>query len=309
MELKLRTELPASLEDVPASALLDELGGPTLFDLRQPGRAPLFVSVLLHGNEDSGWNAVRRLRPRLAEASALVFVGNVEAARARRRSLPGRVDFNRVWEGGDTPEAAVAGEVADFAAAARPRLAVDVHNNTGENPPYAVLARTDPPTLALARAFSERAMLATQPRGFQTRRFARFCPAVTVEVGTVRDPASTERAADFLARLLDGAPPERDGATLSLFVTAARVTLDPDAELEPEMQRYNFRPAPAGTALTRSGGLTAWADDGSDASGEFFTLQDGAAVLKRPTVLAMYTGDPESARLDCLCYFLEPIEP
>jgi hypothetical protein len=46
--------IPQGFLDCPASRLVDVLPGPTLLDL--PGRdpRPLFVSALLHGNEDSG---------------------------------------------------------------------------------------------------------------------------------------------------------------------------------------------------------------------------------------------------------------
>ena len=181
------------LGDVPASALADELGGPTLFDLRKGDRRPLYVSALLHGNEVSGWDAVRSLLDRFRETSSMLFLGNLEAARHDVRALPGQADFNRVWEGGSTTEAAVAADVTARVAAANPYLALDIHNNTGRNPPYSVICQADPKTLGFAGAFAKRALLATQPGGFQTRRFTRFCTAVTIEVGTPDDPESTTR--------------------------------------------------------------------------------------------------------------------
>ena len=313
MTLDIVNALPASLADVPATALAEELGNPTLFDLRKPDRRPLFVSVLAHGNEISGWDAVRSLIDEIRDASVMLFLGNIEAARHGVRALPGRVDFNRVWGGGDTPEASLAAEVTDYAAAAEPYLAVDIHNNTGVNPPYSVICRTDHRTLEFAGAFAERALLANQPDGFQTRRFAGFCTAITVEVGMPDDPVSTVRATRFLARLLANTPEPPDDAyrpeSLALFKTVARVTVADCTVIEPETQRFNFRRAPVGTALTRSGALAARAADGGDIGSEYFTTDSGAAVLKRPTTIAMYTGDLESARRDCLCYFLEPIAP
>lgn len=311
MKLSVERALPVSLAGLPATALVNELGGPTLFDLRKPNQPPLFVSVLLHGNETSGWDAVRALFAQVADASMLLFLGNLEAAARGVRALPGRADFNRVWGQGDSPEAGVAAEVTAYVEAARPRMALDIHNTTGENPPYSAICRSDPETLAFAGAFSTRALLATQPHGFQTRRFAQFCTAMTIEVGTPDDPTSTTRASAFLKILLaNGAHPPTGGqfpASLSLFETVARVTLADGAVLDPDMQRFNFRTAPAGTALTRSGGLHATAADDSDLAGEYFGTNNGLAVLKRPTMLAMYTGEEEAARRDCLCYFLEPV--
>ena len=311
MQLTVERTLPTALAHLPATALADELGGPTLFDLRKPSRPPLFVSVLVHGNEISGWDAVRALFAEITEASTLLFLGNLEAAARGVRALPGRVDFNRVWEQGESTEAGVAAEVTDYVEAARPCMALDIHNTTGENPPYSVICRSDPATLAFAGAFSTRALLATQPHGFQTRRFAQFCTAMTVEVGTPGDPAGTSRAKAFLETLLaSGGQPPNAGQlpeSLSLYETVARVTLADGAVLDPDMQRFNFRTVAAGTALTRSGGLHATAADDRDLGGEYFGTNNGLAVLKRPTILAMYTGEEEAARRDCLCYFLEPV--
>ncbi len=305
-KLTVMAELPAPVAALPAPALACELGGPTLFDLRKEGEPPLFISVLLHGNEVSGWDAVRRLAPRIREASALLFVGNVAAASAGLRTLPERVDFNRVWEGGRTAEAVLANVVVDIVAAAKPRLAVDVHNNTGRNPPYAVACRTDSRTLALAGTFSPRVLLATQPHGFQTRRLARVCTAVTVEVGTPDDPSSTARATAFLAKVL-AATPTRMPASLSLLETVARVTLDEHAAIVQEAQEFNFRTAPPGTMLASGGALSAWDEDGRDVSANYLVVKDGATMLKRPTALAMYTGDIHAARQDCLCYLLKAL--
>ena len=313
MHLNIANALPDSLGDVPANALADELGGPTLFDLRRGDRSPLFVSVLVHGNEVSGWDAVRELLDEFRQTSSLLFLGNLEAARHDVRALPGRADFNRVWEGGDSTEAAVAREVTAFVAAAKPYLALDIHNNTGRNPPYSVICRADPATLGFAEGFAERALLASQPDGFQTRRFSRFCTAITVEAGTPDDPESTTRSRDFLARIFASNPdPPRSAlgpGKLSLFETVARVTVTDCTVIEPAMQRFNFRDAPAGTPLTRSGMLNARSADGSDIGDRYFAPDNGMAVLTRPTTLAMYTADLESARRDCLCYFLEPFDP
>ena len=305
--LNVRDSLPPSIAQLPAPALADALGGPTLFDLRKPDVPPLFVSVLLHGNETSGWDAVRRLVDKISAASLLLFVGNVEAARRDVRSVPDGPDFNRVWGGGDTREAAIADEVTAFVAAARPYLAVDVHNNTGHNPPYAVVTDTCPQTLSVARAFARRALLTAQPDGFLSRRFADFCTAVTVEVGMPRDAESTERATSFLSRLLTSATaPDDDPDDLALFETTARVLLADGAVIEPTVQRFNFRSAPAGTALTRSGPLVAEDAGGDDVTDAYLAHENGAMVLKRDTHVAMYTGSEESARLDCLCYLLQP---
>src|SRR5690625_7341563 len=61
MESFISEHLPDGLLALPAERLHEKLDGPKLFHL--PGRVkqPLVVSVLQHGNEISGWDAVRHL--------------------------------------------------------------------------------------------------------------------------------------------------------------------------------------------------------------------------------------------------------
>lgn len=304
--LRVRHSFPTAAAELPATRLADALGGPTLFDLRKSGRAPLFISVLLHGNETSGWDAVRELHDDLNNASVLLFVGNVAAARDRVRRLPDAADYNRIWNGYDGAEAALANAVTKYAREANPYLAVDIHNNTGDNPPYAVITDTRAATLAVARAFARQALIGTQPDGILSRRLSDFCTALTVEVGTPSDPHSTPRARCFLKRLLREAKlPPHPPADLALFKTTARLHLTDAAELDPAMQRFNFRPVPPGTALTRRGTLRALDESGRDVTDVYLADRHGATVMRQRRHVAMYTGSAQSARQDCLCYVLQ----
>jgi hypothetical protein len=56
--------LPPGLLDLDATELHAALGGPTLIHLDGRRGPALFVSVLLHGNETTGWDAVRGLLQR-----------------------------------------------------------------------------------------------------------------------------------------------------------------------------------------------------------------------------------------------------
>ncbi len=103
LRLNIVDGFPEPLLELPARELWRHLAGPTLF--RIPGRhgQPLFVSVLLHGNEDTGWQAIQsvlaRHLKRPLNRSLLLFVGNLEAAKANVRTLPSQTDYNRVWPG------------------------------------------------------------------------------------------------------------------------------------------------------------------------------------------------------------------
>ena len=77
--------IPDGLLELPVERLHEMLDGPTLIHL--PGRheRPLFVSVLLHGNEDTGWEAMRVLLRTYAQKelprALSLFIGNVEVCR------------------------------------------------------------------------------------------------------------------------------------------------------------------------------------------------------------------------------------
>ena len=103
--LKELDHIPAGLLELEATQLYSVLGGPTLIHL--PGRRPepLLVSVLMHGNETTGWEAVRLLlRPYVSGQEELpralsLFIGNVSAAAVGLRRLDAQPDYNRVWPG------------------------------------------------------------------------------------------------------------------------------------------------------------------------------------------------------------------
>ena len=187
--------LPAGLLDAEAADLQRILGAPTLMHL--PGRRPepLFLSVLLHGNEDTGFYAVREVLRRYRDTqlprALSVFFGNVAAAAQGLRHLDGQPDYNRVWPGADsdgTPEHAMMLQIVQDMQARKPFASIDVHNNTGLNPHYACVNRVDHRYLHLATLFARTVVYFTRPRGVQSLAFAPFCPAVTVECGQPGQP-------------------------------------------------------------------------------------------------------------------------
>ncbi|MDH5436708.1 MAG: peptidase M14, partial [Gammaproteobacteria bacterium] len=53
--------IPENLLTLHATELHQVLSGPTLIHLEGRQTQPVFVSVLLHGNEDTGWDAIKAL--------------------------------------------------------------------------------------------------------------------------------------------------------------------------------------------------------------------------------------------------------
>jgi succinylglutamate desuccinylase len=332
MTLRILDHLPEGLLERQARDLADVLGGPTLIRLSGAREPALLVSVLLHGNEDSGWNGLRRLLTDLGTLprSLILFIGNVEAAAASLRVLPHQQDFNRIWPDAPGPEGALARAVIEELAGVPLHAAIDLHNNTGHNPHYAVVTDLSPRNLGLAYLFSDKAVYVREPATVMTRVFAGRCPAVALELGPVGDPRCDDRAYDLVHRCLvqDGIP-DADLEGLQLFRTQVRVHVTDAAEfsfagdgtetplvLTGGVESVNFHLLPAGTefgaATAPLPGLLRVLDvEHNDVTERYFELRDGRILLKQAVVPAMYTLDPMVIRQDCLCYFMErlPLAP
>ncbi|HMM47069.1 MAG TPA: M14 family metallopeptidase [Thiobacillaceae bacterium] len=323
--------VPDGLLDRPASRLHEILSGPTLLHL--PGRRtpPLFVSVLLHGNEDTGWLAVQAVLRKLAGAelprALSLFIGNVDAARSGLRRLEGQPDYNRVWPGADEsegPEAAVMRQVVDEMRGRGVFASLDIHNNTGLNPHYACVNRLDPDFLHLATLFSRVVVYFIRPTGVQSAAFAELCPAVTVECGKPGTLESVTHATEFIEACLNlSAFPAHRVAPhdVDLFHTVATVkvpddatfgfgTPDADVNFIAELDHYNFRELASGEVLgtVRPGSaarLDVRDENGLDVGGQLFDYRDGRIALTQPLMPAMLTRDTRVIRQDCLCYLME----
>jgi len=323
--------LPDGLLDLQAHRLHEVLSGPTLIHL--PGRRaqPLFVAVLLHGNETTGWTAVRELlRGRLSAGlprALSLFIGNVAAARHGRRKLEGQLDHNRVWCPGEGPEHAMTGEVLAQMRARDVFAAVDIHNNTGRNPHYAIVNRLDNRYFRFATMFGRTVVYSVRPDNTCSVAFGRLCPALTLECGQPGADWGVEHVVDFLsgalhaAELPDAPVPEHD---MDLFHTVAILKVpqdrsfafgesEADIRFLPEVDRLNFRELERGTVLARrrpdSGAcLEAWDEHERDARDRYLVVEDDEIRLAVPAMPAMLTTQVEIVRMDCVCYLMERLD-
>jgi hypothetical protein len=325
--------VPPGLLDLPAARLGEVLPGPALIHLSGRRMPPLFVSVLLHGNEDTGWMAAQSVLKKYA-ASELpralsLFIGNIEAAGSGLRRLDGQPDYNRVWPGSEEShpaEQAMMKQVVDAMRARGVFASIDIHNNTGLNPHYACVNRLEPHFLHLATLFSRIVVYFIRPRGVQSAAFAELCPAVTVECGKPGTPGSVEHAAAFMEGCLHLSEfPAHPVAPhdVDLFHTVATVKVPasasfgfgaPDADIDfvPELDHYNFRELAGGDVWGRIrpgsvARLQALDESGEDVGERLFDYTRGGVTLRRRLMPAMLTRDERVIRQDCLCYLMERI--
>lgn len=334
LSLRERTDFPLSLLETDASGLHALLGGPTLFHLEGRREPALFVSVLMHGNETSGWDAIRRVLHGYLDGdrfdlprSLSLFVGNTAAAEAGLRHLTGQPDYNRVWPGSETSgtaEHALMKEVVDCMTDREIFASVDVHNNTGRNPHYACVNVLEHQSLHLASLFGRTVVYFVRPRGVASMAMAALGPSVTLECGKVGQQFGVDHAAEYLRACLQLAEiPAHPVANhdIELFHTVAVVRVPADTEFtfddSPAPVRFtrqldslNFRELPAGSLFAECDPLPALPLDVRDEEDHsvverYFTIEDGRLVTKTPVMPSMLTCDPTVIRQDCLCYLME----
>jgi len=327
-------EMPLTLLETSAEDLHDALGGPTLFHLRGNREPALFICVLMHGNETSGWDAVRKVLLDHLDSGGLrlprslsLFIGNTAAAKEGVRHLPEQPDFNRVWPGSEThgtPEHELMRTVMDNMADREIFASIDLHNNTGLNPHYACVNVLEHQSLHLASLFGRTVVYFVRPRGVASMAMAALGPSVTLECGKVGQIHGVDHATDYLRACLHlseipaHAVPSHD---IDLYHTVAVVRVPPELpfgfgdqsgpiSFPRDLDRMNFRELPVGSLIAECDGLAQQPLDVRDeqdrpVADQYFTLEDGRLVTRVPVMPSMLSCNPEVIRQDCLCYLME----
>lgn len=329
-------ELTPSEVAADVDAFLDSLPGACLFRRRGRAAGRRAVVGLLHGNEPSGLVAIHALlrRTEPPHADTLCMLGAVHAARTlpryAHRMLPNARDLNRCFAQPYVgQEGAVAHAMLETLRAFAPEGVVDLHNNSGHNPAYAVGTRLDAQRLGIAGLFTERYVYTTLRLGSLMEAIEDTFPIVTIECGRAKDPVADDVARQGLFRFVDApmlptrAPGDRD---LRLFGGLIRVQLAPglriafargprpdfDLTFDSDVDRHNFQPLAAGTpiAWVRRGGtwpVQAFDSEGREVSREWFAVEDGALTTLRPLMPMMMTTNPQIAVSDCLFYVVQEL--
>ncbi len=328
---KVFNEIPDGLLDVDSAGLLDLLGGPALIHLEGNRDDSLFVSVMLHGNEFTGLLAIQQILRKYIDRelprSLSIFIGNVAAAEQNLRALPGQPDFNRIWGYGDTPEHQMTHQVIESMRKRKVFAAVDVHNNTGKNPHFALICRHENDFYHLATLFGRTVVYTVKPDTTSTWAISDLCPAVTLECGLPGDQHGVEHAVEFIEACLhlshfpEHPLPEHDMDLyhlVSIIKIPSRYSFsfngeDTDLLFDEDLVLMNFSEVPEGKVFCRikegsDAFLEAWDEHGKDQSSEFFTRDGEEYKLKVPVMPSMLTDNEHVIRIDCLCYLMERID-
>ena len=295
-----------------------------------PGRrsAPLFVSVLLHGNEFTGLLAIQKLlrhyQGRDLPRAMSLFIGNVAAARFGLRRLDHQPDYNRIWANDNTPEHEAMRLVLDEMRQRHVMASIDIHNNTGQNPHYACINRLEHHFLHLAALFNRTVVYFTKPDGVQSAAFAKLCPAVTLECGRPGEPHGVEHAFQYLdaaINLLEFPSHPIAPGDIDLFHTVAIVKIPrdisfgfgdtaTDIQFVEDLDRLNFSELSPHTHLARTDPnkavrLEASNENGEEVSKQYFSFENHEIRTRVELMPSMLTLDSQVIRQDCLCYLME----
>jgi hypothetical protein len=329
--LTILTEVSDELLSKSASELYPFLPGPCLIHLDGHIKQPLFVSVLLHGNEFSGWEVIRQIlsnyKNQTLPRSLSILIGNIKAASAGKRKLDDQPDFNRVWDNTDSHEARLMQTVLQQMQKKNVFASIDIHNNTGFNPNYACINSLQPEFLHLARSFSRKIVYFIRPRGVQSLAFSNLCPAVTLECGQPGDQLGIEKAVHLVDKILN-LPAHENGelpaSDYDLFHTTAVIKIPDefsisfdgspaDIQFLQGIEKHNFEEIEADTVLADINPniqqpFHVIEESGKEIFSEVFQIADGKLLTNRLITPSMLTDNITIVRQDCLCYLMEPYQ-
>ena len=315
---------------------------PTIIHLQGKIKQPLFISVLLHANEDTGLFAIQALLERYQDKelprSISIFFGNMAAAKQGVRRLDGQPDYNRIWPGTELeecPEIKLMQEVVDSIAKLQPFASIDIHNNTGKNPHYGCINNLEKTSIHLASLFSRIVVYFKTPKGVQSMAMSKLCPSVTLECGKPHLANGIEHATDFLETVLHLEtlePHTNSKLDVDIYHTVARITIpkensftfanddfindknniENDIVFAENIDQINFTKLPENTVLghirpNSNANLVAWNDHEKDVTDDYFSVKGTELTLTKSLMPAMLTLDKKIIRQDCLCYLMENI--
>jgi len=332
LELNQIDSFPQELLEISIEKLYTLFPGPTLLHLQGKRPEPVFVSVLLHGNEGTGLHVIQRLLKKYQHSvlprSISILFGNTQAARYGKRVLDGQSDYNRVWPGTvepNTQETMVMRKIVNEMERRNVFASIDIHNNTGLNPHYSCINKLENCFLQLATLFGHTVVYFLTPKGVQSMAFSKFCPAVTLECGEPGSPSGTDHALDYVDAVLHLKYISNDPILpqdIKLFHTVARVQVPEDVTFsftdqnanilfKSELYKMNFSVIPADTCFgivnSNNARLFAFNDNEEELGEKLFYINNQQIKLTKPMMPAMLTLDEAVIRQDCFCYLMEQL--
>ncbi len=327
-QLEILQKIPQRFFDIDYRNIKQVFAKPTLLELTGAKKEPLFISILLHGNEYTGLLVMQQLLRKYQQQlprALFLFIGNVDAAAANKRCLPDQTDFNRAWPGTtlapDTTTRLMQ-DVMDYISRQPLFAAVDIHNNTGTNPHYGCITDIRKENQYICSLFNHIAFVFHYPKGVSTGAFDGICPAVTLETGKPGEPHGVQHTIDLVDALLHlDHFPDKDIAKhdLQLVASFATVLIKPEVNFSfgksanadllfaEDFELKNFTEITPDQVFAQSfveNPFIIKDQQGMDITNKIIRREGNNIFLNRTLMPAMITRNQEIIRQDCLCYLL-----
>lgn len=336
--LTILDHIPSAFLSISHREIKELFDTPTLIHLKGEKNPALFISILLHGNEYSGLQIMQEILKKYQTTDGYklprgiwLFIGNVDAAQMGVRLRDGQIDFNRAWPGTPEPNSDTAiliQEVMDRITQDELFASIDLHNNTGQNPPYGCISVVNEKNKYLSSFFNHIAMVFQSPKGVSTMAFDDICPAITLECSTPGNVPAIKRAFELIDDLMhmDHFPekplPAHD---LQLVKNSATIKINADVTFCFEDEEYsdtfgydlilvknfdhhNFTRLEKNEIFAYSKVAKPFlvlSPDDQDITEEIIQNDNGKISLKKALMPAMISMDKKIVLQDCLCYLLE----
>lgn len=299
--------------------------------LHIPGKIkpPLFISTLLHGNEWTGFHAlqefIRKNDQNFFPRETYILLGNLPAAEKKVRFLEGQQDYNRIWP--EKAEYEWTEKVLDIVKQDALFATIDIHNNTGRSPHYAIVSKHDNQHYNLANLFSKNVIYLESPPTAMSIHMSDHCPSLALECGLSDHRGVLGYLVEFLEsvyRMHEISYREPAQHDMCLFETLASMHVPQDASFTVQgdktpadisilegIVKHNFVECPVGTPLAKS------------PSGKLFDLQstylqsrstekllkidDGHIVTQDMLVPCMLTEQRDAILKDCFGYLMKRV--
>ncbi len=336
--LTILDHIPSAFLSISHREIKELFDTPTLIHLKGEKDPALFISILLHGNEYSGLQIMQEILKKYQTTDGYklprgiwLFIGNVDAAQMGVRLRDGQIDFNRAWPGTPEPDSDTAiliQKVMDRITQDELFASIDLHNNTGQNPPYGCISVVNEKNKYLSSFFNHIAMVFQSPKGVSTMAFDDICPAITLECSTPGNIPAIKRAFELIDDLMhmDHFPekplPAHD---LQLVKNSATIKINTDVTFCFEDEEYsdtfgydltlvknfdhhNFTRLEKNEIFAYSKVAKPFlvlSPDDQDITEEIIQNDNGKISLKKALMPAMISMDKKIVLQDCLCYLLE----
>ena len=334
MKFVVLNSLPDEFFTTHPTLLYKIFDGPTLVHLDYGHDQTIFISIMLHGNEHSGYYALRdflnsyKLTGKSPSKNISLLIGNVQAAKENARFLDGQKDFNRIWSDGDSEEERWAQKIYQEMASKNLFAAIDLHNNTGKNPEYSAICNLELNTLRLASLFDGDILYFTDPKEVFTNYFSTLSPTLTVEAGRSGEEKGIQKIIELLTKIFDLHSfdeidnKEKILKEKKLFESFGKIKIPIDATIsfskdeadfnfDPNIEELNFNKIPAGKLFGKSNRIDQHLlvyDSNNNLIGPNYFKYVGSDIISIEAFYpAMITTNAKIVHQDCLCYLLKEI--